>query len=142
MTAIGKAYNEKTKKDVEITSGTRSAEQQADAMYGKLSGKDDLHDYKNQDAAKDIKGAYDKGVEGNKSPADIKADMTKVINGQLEKGITISDHMKQNAVDVKSSNMDAEQKRAFTAAARAEGATVILETIPPHFHLQFDQPKP
>ena len=54
---IADAYNTATKKQITVTSGTRSASSQAAAMYGKLAGGDKLAVYSDQVSAKEIKKA-------------------------------------------------------------------------------------
>lgn len=106
-------------------------------MYGKLAGGDRLTLYKDQVAARAIKKAYDDAVEAKKSKTAIIADMTKVIVGQIDRGSYISKHLKKGAVDIRSRDMSVRDKENFKTAAKATAKSIILETTPPHFHLQF-----
>lgn len=81
-------------------SGTRTSQSQATAMYGKLSGGDQLTVYANQTAAKEIKKAYDNAVTSKKSKSDTISDMKAVIDTQISKMTYISKHLKVGAVDV------------------------------------------
>ena len=123
------------KKDIVVTSGARSSQSQASAMYGKLAGGDQLTVYSNQTAAKEIKKAYTDAVAAKKSKVDTIADMKAVIDTQISKMIYISKHLKVGAVDVRSRNMTASEKTHFKSAANGIATKVILETTPPHFHL-------
>jgi len=134
---IADKYFNLTKKDIVITSGTRSSSSQASAMYGKTSGGDKLVVYKDQTSAKEILNAYDAGVKAKKSKAEIIADIKDEIDEQIKNGNYISKHLKKGAVDVRSRNMSESDKTNFKKAAAGVASTVILETTPPHFHLQF-----
>ena len=134
---IADAYHATTKKKIVVTSGTRTATSQAEAMYTKLAGGDNLSIYSDQDAATKIKEIYEKGVKDKKKNGDLVKEMTKEIESQIEKGIYISKHLKKGAVDVRSRDMSAREKEAFKEAAKGVADIVILETTPPHFHLQF-----
>ena len=113
----------------------RTSQSQAEAMYGKLSGGDQLAVYSNQTAAKEIKKAYDDAVIAKKSKVDITSDMKSVIDSQISKMIYISKHLKVGAVDIRSKDMTAAEKSHFKSAATGIAIKVILETTPPHFHL-------
>ena len=67
---IADAYNKATKKTITVTSGTRTAASQAEAMYVKLERGDKLTIYKDQVSAKEIKKSYDDGKAAKKSKAD------------------------------------------------------------------------
>lgn len=134
---IADNYYRETKKKITVTSGTRTSQSQADAMYSKLSAGDKLTVYKNQSAATKIKKAFVDGGNAKKSKADIILDIKSVIDDQIKKGIYISKHLKKGAIDVRSRDMTRDEKETFKKAAKGVAVTVILETTPPHFHLQF-----
>lgn len=134
---IADKYYKLSKKDIVITSGTRSAQSQAAAMYGKTSGGDKLTVYKDQASSKEILNAYDAGVKSKKSKTEIIADMKDKLDDQAKNGKYISKHLKKGAVDIRSRNMTASDKTNFKKAAAGIASAVILETVPPHFHLQF-----
>jgi hypothetical protein len=134
---VADKYHKETSKKITVTSGTRTSQSQASAMYGKLSGGDKLTVYTNQSAAKKIKKAYDDGVKEKKSKSDIISDIKAVIDEQIKNGIYISKHLKKGAVDVRSRDMSNDEKEKFKKAAKGTATAVILETTPPHFHLQF-----
>ncbi len=132
---IADKYYALTKKDIVVTSGARSSQSQASAMYGKLSGGDQLTVYSNQTAAKEIKKSYTDAVAAKKSKADTIAAMKAVIDTQISKMIYISKHLKTGAVDVRSKNMTVAEKAHLKSAATGIAIKIILETTPPHFHL-------
>jgi hypothetical protein len=135
---IADAYNKATNKTITVTSGTRTASSQAEAMHGKLAGGDKLADYTDQTSAKEIKKVYDEGVAAKKPRADVIKAMAAEIEKQIRKGKYISKHLKAGAVDVRSKDMSPDQKKAFKTATTGIAKSVLLETTPPHWHLQFD----
>lgn len=134
---IADEYYKLSKKDIVITSGTRSTESQAAAMYGKASGGDKLSVYKDQASAKEVLNAYDAGVKAKKTKTEIISDIKDKLDDQAKNGKYISKHLKKGAVDVRSRDMTETEKTNFKKAAAGIATTVILETVPPHFHLQF-----
>ena len=58
------------------------------------------------------------------------------IDKQIGKGVYLSKHLKKGAVDVRIRDMTSSEKEAFKKAVKDVADSVILETIPPHFHLQ------
>lgn len=134
---IADKYYKLTKKDIVVTSGTRTSSSQASAMYGKVSGGDKLTVYKDQTTAKKVLNAYDAGTKKGKTKKEIIADIKDEIDEQMKKGNFISKHLKKGAVDVRSRDMSESDKTSFKKAAAGIATTVILETTPPHFHLQF-----
>lgn len=134
---VADAYHTATSESITVTSGTRSAASQADAMYGKLVGGDKLSVYRDQVSAKEIKKSYDDGKVEKKSKSEIFSDMTTVIKGQIAKKKYISKHLRAGAVDIRSKDMSATEKEAFRKAAKGVATKVILESTPPHWHLQF-----
>ncbi|WP_435275939.1 hypothetical protein ACMAZF_02605 [Psychrobium sp. nBUS_13] len=63
---IADKYFKLSNKDIVITSGTRTTQSQASAMYGKTSGGDKLTVYKDQTSAKEILSVYEAGKTLNK----------------------------------------------------------------------------
>ena len=133
---IADAYYLLTKKKIVVTSGIRSAQSQAEAMYAKLIGGDSLSIYVNQTAAKEIKEIYERGVKEKKEKEALVKEMKEEIDKQIGKGVYLSKHLKKGAVDVRSRDMTSSEKEAFKKAAKDVADSVLLETIPPHFHLQ------
>lgn len=133
---IADAYYLLTKKKLVVTSGIRSAQSQAEAMYAKLVGGDSLSIYVDQTAAKKIKEIYERGVKEKKEKEALVKEMKEEIEKQIGKGVYLSKHLKKGAVDIRSRDMTSSEKEAFKKAAKDVADSVILETIPPHFHLQ------
>jgi hypothetical protein len=134
---IADKYYLSTGKDIVITSGTRTSLSQAEALYGKLEGGDKLTVYKDQSAAKEVKKVYEDAILAKKSRNQIIEDIKTVIDKQIRGHKYLSQHLKQGAVDIRSRDMTITEKNDLKKAATGVAAVVILETIPPHFHLQF-----
>ncbi len=134
---IADAYYKLSEKDIVVTSGTRSTQSQASAMYGKTSGGDKLSVYRDQVSAKQILDAYNAGVKTKKTKDQIISDMKDKLDEQVKNKKYISKHLKKGAVDIRSRDMTEKDKTNFKKAASGIASTVILETVPPHFHLQF-----
>lgn len=76
-------------------------------------------------------------MAAKKSKKDIISDIKSVIDTQISKMSYISKHLKKGAVDVRSKDMTVAEKAHFKTAATGIATKIILETIPPHFHLTF-----
>jgi hypothetical protein len=138
MDRIDDIYFKKTGKHLVITSGTRDAARQAKAMFKMIRlGADIMRLYRNKDAAREVKQAYDRTAG---KPADDRIEaMYDVLKAQIDRGVFISAHLRAGAVDVRNKTMSAADKRAFLkSVAEASGASVLEETKPPHYHLQLD----
>ena len=136
LAPIADAYFQATKRNIYVTSGTRSAASQARAMYKKLQGGDDLSVYKNQTAVAQIKKAY--ADAAGKSEVEIVEAMRDVIQKQIDGGVYISLHLLAGAVDVRKKDMSPEEQQAFKDAVKAHSNVKLVdEGTPPHFHLEF-----
>jgi hypothetical protein len=135
---IDRAYARRTREHLVITSGTRDANRQARAMYTKLKlGDDLLAIYRNKAAVQEIKRAY--RAASGKPPEKVVTAMEAVIQDQIDRGIFISAHLRQGAVDVRNRTMSRKEKRAFLeSVAEVGGVRVLEETRPAHYHLQID----
>jgi len=138
--AIDAAYAKRTGKHVTVTSGTRDASRQAKAMYKMLRlGGDPTRLYRNKEAAREITQAYERARAAGKAPDDVVASMYSVLQAQIARGVYISAHLRAGAVDIRSRDMSASERRAFAAAvAEAKGTSLLEESTPPHFHLQIE----
>ncbi|MRG97458.1 hypothetical protein [Polyangium spumosum] len=137
---IDEAYFRRTGKHLTVTSGTRDAARQAKAMYKMLRlGGDPMRLYRNKEAAREIKQAYERARAKGKAPDDVVEAMYDVLRAQITRGVYISAHLRAGAVDVRSRDMSSRDKKAFVAAVNeAKGVTLLEESAPPHWHLQVD----
>jgi hypothetical protein len=140
VAAIASAYNAETGKTIRINSGTRSAQSQAAAMYTKFlaGGVQETQLYRARAQAKRLFDIFDAGRRAGKNRQDVVADMTTEIEAQIAAGVFISKHLRAGAVDVRSTDMSQSQKQVFRRVAERHAESVILESNPPHWHLQFE----
>ncbi len=132
---IAARYHAKTGKRLTVTSGTRSPMAQAKAMHTKLElGDNVIGLYANKGAIREIVAAY----EGESGAMAQVAAMAATIEKQQADGVYISRHMREGAVDFRSRDMNASDKRALRdAIEQVSGVdTFIEEHKPPHFHLE------
>lgn len=135
---IADEYFRRTGNNLRVTDGTRTAHDQARQIYNKIQ-LNDTGIYRNQTALAEIRRAYNAGVRAGQSRAQIINDMSAVIQGQVDRGVYISRHLRAGAVDISVRGMTAANEREFRAsvAAVSGDTSVLRETRPPHFHLQF-----
>jgi len=138
--AIDEGYFRRTGKHLTVTSGTRDAARQAKAMYKMLRlGGDPMRLYRNKEAAREVKEAYDSKRAAGKAEGDVVGAMYEVLRAQITRGVYISAHLRAGAVDVRSRDMSSSDKKAFVAAVNeAKGVALLEESAPPHWHLQID----
>lgn len=137
IAAIAAIYHAKTRRTLEVTSGYRSPERQAAALYAKLAVGGSLAIYKNQDLVRPLAKAYRDGRRKRRKKPEIVAAMTAILEEQVARGIYLSRHMKGRAFDLRSLGLSARQRAALRQAiAEVGGMRVILETKPPHFHVE------
>ncbi|NUP07733.1 MAG: hypothetical protein HOW73_16925 [Polyangiaceae bacterium] len=135
--AIAHRYSKKTGKSFVVTSGTRDPDNQAELIYSKLTaGEDILKLYKDKSAVAELVRVYDQAREKKQTRASAVAAIAAAIRAQMKRGIFISAHLKAGAADVRSSTMSPTEKRTFAEIANDVGWDVMLESTPPHFHLQ------
>ncbi|MFO0616821.1 MAG: hypothetical protein U0414_29775 [Polyangiaceae bacterium] len=132
-------YHKATGKILTVTSGTRDAASQAEAIYDKLAAGDDVVKlYKNKDAALELKAVFDRGKSDKDDKETIVARMAKAIRAQIKRGVFISAHLRSGAADIRNVDMSSAEKQSFVEAAEKSGLRVLAETTPPHFHVQLD----
>jgi hypothetical protein len=136
LARIAEHYHKHTGKTLVVTSGTRDPRDQAEAVYDKLQGGDDIvRLYRNKEAAREIKEAYDRHRQKGRAAA-ISA-MARTIRAQVARGTYISSHLRAGAADIRSHDMSPTERRHFVEGALAtKGVSVLYESIPPHFHVQ------
>lgn len=110
-----------------INSATRTAERQAGALATKRKLGDDLTKLyaSNADIARALLAVP------NTTPA-----MAAVLRHYMAQGRYLSRHMRGDALDLRTRNWTAAQRDAVAAAARSLGARVVIESTPPHMHLE------
>jgi hypothetical protein len=140
LNSIARTYEKRTGRTFVVTSGTRDAESQAEAVFDKLAqGEDIMKLYKDKAAAHELKQIYESLRAANKPKNVIIAVMGGAIRGQMKRGVFISAHLRAGAADVRNTTMSNADRRAFLEAAKgAGGITLLEESVPPHYHLQLE----
>jgi hypothetical protein len=135
---IDEAFARRTREHLVITSGQRDSARQAKAMFKMLDlGADIMRLYRNKAAAREILGVYE--ADRGKDPSVIVSAMHAVIKDQMARGIYISAHLRDGAVDVRSRAMSAAERQAFVkAVGEVGGVSLLEESKPPHYHLQIE----
>jgi hypothetical protein len=139
LRVVAEKYHKATGKGLVVTSGTRDAYAQAEVIYEKLAAGDDIVKlYKAKASAQDLKRIYDEGKAAKNDKSAIVEEMASAIRAQIKKGVFISAHLRAGAADVRSTDMSNADKRHFVEASETGGLSVMLESTPPHFHLQLE----
>jgi hypothetical protein len=116
--------------DFVVTSGTRSARQQAQAMFTKIELGDNLIAiYKDDVFAQKIIDAY---------PSLSTA--TKIVEEYAESGGG-STHLRGLGVDIRTRNLTQEQIQKIVKVSKDLGASPLVETTPPHIHISVPKKK-
>ncbi len=138
LSRIADHYHKRTGKMLVVTSGTRDPHDQAEAVYDKLVGGDDIvRLYRHKDAALELKTAFERARPRGRVAAI--AAMERTIKAQIARGIFISSHLRAGAADIRSTDMTPIDRRHFVEGALStKGVSVLYETIPPHFHVQLE----
>jgi len=129
------AYNETTDKKLVVTDGSRTAQGQASRMHYKITNGEGVRLYANRAAANEVLDAYSNAVAANLERNEVISSMADVIADQMARGVYISGHLRDGAVDFRSRDMTGGDHHAFRAAAGA--SKVLREGVPPHYHVEF-----
>lgn len=116
--------------DFVVTSGTRSARQQAQAMFTKIELGDNLIAiYKDDVFAQKIIDAY---------PSLSTA--TKIVEEYAKSGGG-STHLRGLGVDIRTRNLTPEQIQKIVKVSKDLGAKPLVESTPPHIHISVPKKK-
>lgn len=112
-----------------VNSGTRTPEQQAEALKTKRDLGDNLYKLYRADYI----------IKELMSVPNTVADMAPIIRKWMDKGVYLSRHMRGDALDLsvwRGGNLTKEQIDTVMQKAQALGAKAIYETKPPHIHIE------
>lgn len=137
VTQLAEAFRTAAGRSFHVTSGARTPLEQARAMFDKLANGGRLTGlYRDYDAARQIEQAYQRARRAGRTPC--VAAMARVVSDQVARGLYISRHLHAGAVDIRSRDMNARERRTFRqVVARQRGVRLLEEGRPPHFHLEF-----
>jgi hypothetical protein len=134
---IARKVLERTGTRVVVTSAARTAQSQADAMRIKMDlGENPKRLYANKRAAGEIANAYSWAKKTGLPTEAVTNTMAMVIQRQIDAGVYISRHLHEGAVDFRSRDLNAWEKRVVKQVAVEEGAKVLMESTPPHIHIE------
>jgi hypothetical protein len=120
-----------------VTSGTRTPDSQAAAMKAKMDmGESPLSLYANKSAASEVLNAYRYGNKIGLDDESTTSLIAGVIQRQMDRGVYISRHLRAGAIDLRTKDLTSYEKHVIRAAATQMGAKVLLESTPPHYHLE------
>lgn len=128
---------------VVITSAARTPTSQAEALRTKISlGDNIVRLYANKDAAKSVLYAYKQAKHAGGSKQQVVAAMANVIRAQTEKGVYLSNHLREGAVDIRTRGLSGWQRKQLVAAVQASPGVrkTLLESTPPHLHVEIERP--
>ncbi len=140
LVELARAFYQRRRRRLLVTSGTRSPRLQAEAMYTKLrSGGRTRGLYRKWRAARGIERAYRRGRARRRSREAVIGAMTAEINVQVGQGVYVSPHLQAGAVDLRSRGLRRRDRRTLLRLARGYPwiCQIKLERRPPHFHLRF-----
>ena len=110
--------------DIVVTSGTRSARQQAQAMFTKIElGDATLRVYRDRQFAQSIIDVFPNIVQA-----------TKIVEEYASSGGG-SSHLRGLGVDIRSRNLTARQIQSIIDVSTTLNGKAILERTPPHIHI-------
>ncbi len=114
--------------DIVVTSGTRSARQQAQAMFTKIElGDSTLRVYRDRQFAQSIIDVFPNIVEA-----------TKIVQEYADSGKG-SAHLRGLGVDIRSRSLTASQIQKIIDVSKTLNANAILERTPPHIHVTVEE---
>jgi len=121
MDALGR----KVPFDLVVTSGVRTPERQAAAMFTKIELGEDLTKlYKNRQFAEDVTAAY----PDLEQAAEIVQVYAAAGGG--------STHLRGKGIDLRTRNLTAAQRAELIQAVEALGQYALYEPTPPHLHIE------
>jgi len=116
LARLASRFYRRTGQPLVITSGTRSAEAQAEAMYAKLIRRRNLFRlYSRTALLREVVRAYRRARRKRLSHRDARAALARVIRSQVQQGEYLSAHLRNGAVDIRSYDMSRPQRRLITA---------------------------
>lgn len=141
LNKIAPLYFDRVGEKFNVNSGTRTAMQQAEAMYTVyMNGDRTLHLYGNRKVVNELLAIIKRG----ESKAATVQKMADLIQKYFEQNILLSDHQKAGAIDIDINGdvgikaMTAtQQKIMIEIATKVTGFKALLERHPPHIHIKF-----
>nr|WP_315382295.1 LysM peptidoglycan-binding domain-containing protein [uncultured Sphingomonas sp.] len=118
---------------IHVTSGRRGPDRQASAMYGNFADNSSPR-YANQAAFNEVRDAYISGRRAGLGRAAIVDGMANVLQRQVDRGVLISRHMSDRALDIRMP--PATSRQAVVAAIRDNPEVQSVGIEDDHLHIQ------
>ncbi|WP_333571707.1 LysM peptidoglycan-binding domain-containing protein [Sphingomonas sp.] len=118
---------------IHVTSGRRGPDRQASAMYNNFADNSSPR-YANQAAFNEVRDAYLSGKRAGLGRAAIVDRMANVLQRQADRGVLISRHMSDRALDIRMP--PAANRQAVVAAMRDNPAVQSVGIEDDHLHVQ------
>jgi hypothetical protein len=131
---MGRIYVRRTKRPLIATSFKRTPMEQARAMRNNIRRygvRYVLGIYRHSAAAREIIWAYS---ANHHRPQQALTEMSHIISTQVARGVYVSDHLRGNAVDIRSRGRNGARLAILREAAHEVGATVLKEID--HYHVR------
>lgn len=132
--ALHDAVRDRTGFALHVTSGRRGPDRQAAAMYNNLADNSSPR-YRNQAAFNEVRAAYIAGRAEGLGRAAIVERMSTVLQAQADRGVLISRHMSDRAIDIRMP--PAAERAEVLAAIRGNPAVQSVGVEDDHLHIQF-----
>jgi len=132
--ALHDAVRDQTGFAIHVTSGRRGPERQAAAMYNNLADGSSPR-YRNQAAFNEVRDAFSAGRAEGLGRQAIVDRMANVLHAQSDRGVLISRHMSDRAVDLRLPPTGS--RDTVIAAIRDNPAVQSVGIEDDHLHIQF-----
>ena len=131
---LKREYNRRTRRHLIVTNFQRSPAQQARIVRNIIRRRSIaylLSLYRHSPAIREIANAY---IKNRRSPQRAQRRLTVVIENQIARGVYVSEHLRGQAVDIRSRGRNGARLSILRAVAHDIGAKVSVE--PDHFHVR------
>ena len=119
--------SEKLPFNIVVTSGFRTPERQAKAMFYKIEqGEDITQLYKDKVFAQSVIDAFPNLVEG-----------AAAVQAYIDRGGGKTMHLSGNAIDLRTRDLTKEQFDMVVSTVEGMGDRILYEPVPPHFDISF-----
>ncbi|MGV3614027.1 MAG: hypothetical protein ACO1SV_01710 [Fimbriimonas sp.] len=145
VSQLAKRVATRIKRPMVVTSAARTPTTQAEALRTKISLGDNIVKlYANKEAAASVLQAYKQAKWAGGSKQQVVESMANVIRAQMDKGVYLSNHLREGAIDVRTRDLTHWQRKQLVAAAKEVPGVghSILESTPPHLHLEIERAEP
>lgn len=132
---LARDFFNRTGASLTITSGRRDALRQARAMYKKFQA-NVRKDYAGRPLGDEIIGVYDHAAARRYNEQQTITAMAHAIQNQVDRGLYVSHHLRDNAVDIQW-QANEPYRNALADIAREHGYILKNEGYPQHHHLTF-----